>query len=414
MGFVSTLMIALRALRTNVLRSALTMLGIVIGVGAVIAMLGVGKGAQTRVEEQIRSLGTNVLLVSPSSTMTAGARSGSGGVQTLTEDDAIAVGREIPEVQISAPAYRSWAQVIYGNQNWGSGMIGATPEFFEVREWGLEAGRMFEPAELASSGKVVILGQTIASRLFGADTPAEDMVGHTVRVRRVPMVVVGIAARKGQSAVGQDQDEIIFVPLNTARTRIFGLPQGTLRRINNIWIKVAEGEDMKAAEESVRALLRQRHRLQPGQEDDFILRNMSEVMKAQEEASRAMTMLLAAIGGVSLLVGGIGIMNIMLVSVTERTREIGLRMAVGARGRDILSQFLVEAVTLSSIGGLIGVVVGVFAAELVGSSAGWRIEIDTRAIAMAFGFAALVGVFFGYYPARKASRLQPIDALRYE
>ncbi len=414
MDLLATFMIALRALRTNVLRSALTMLGIVIGVGAVIAMLGVGKGAQLRVEEQIRSLGTNVLLVSPSSTMTAGARSGSGAVQTLTEDDAIAIGREIPEVAISAPAFRSWAQVIHGNQNWGSGMLGATPEFFEVREWGLEAGRMFEPGELASSGKVVILGQTIASRLFGADTPVEDMVGRTVRVRRVPMVVVGVAAKKGQSAVGQDQDEIVFVPLNTARTRIIGLPQGTLRRINNIWIKVAEGEDMKAAEESVRALLRQRHRLQPGQEDDFILRNMSEVMKAQEEASRAMTMLLAAIGGVALLVGGIGIMNIMLVSVTERTREIGLRMAVGARGGDILSQFLIEAVTLSCIGGLIGIGAGVVAAELVGQSAGWRIEIDTRAIAMAFGFAALVGVFFGYYPARKASRLQPIDALRYE
>jgi len=414
MDALSTLRIALRALRTNLLRSALTMLGIVIGVGAVIAMLGVGKGAQLRVEEQIRSLGTNVLLVSPSSTITAGARSGSGAVQTLTEDDAIAIAREIPEVAVSAPAYRSWAQVIHGNQNWGTPLMGATPEFFEVREWGLEAGRMFEPGELASSGKVVILGQTVAARLFGADTPVEDMIDRTVRVRRVPMVVVGIAARKGQSAVGQDQDEIVFVPLNTARTRLFGLPQGTLRRINNIWITVGEGEDMKAAEESVRALLRQRHRLQPGQEDDFILRNMSEVMKAQEEASRAMTMLLAAIGGVSLLVGGIGIMNIMLVSVTERTREIGLRMAVGARGRDILSQFLVEAVTLSSIGGLIGVAIGVVAAELVGQSAGWRIEIDARAIVMAFGFAALVGVFFGYYPARKASRLQPIDALRYE
>ncbi len=414
MDFLSTFMIALRALRTNVLRSALTMLGIVIGVGAVIAMLGVGKGAQTRVEEQIRSLGTNVLLVIPSSTITAGARSGSGSTQTLTEDDAIAIGREIPEVEISAPAFRSWSQIIYGNQNIGAALMGATPGYFEVRNWPLEAGRMFEPGELASSGKAVILGWTVATRLFGADTPAEDMIDRTVRVRRVPMVVVGIAAKKGQSAVGQDQDEIVFVPLNTARTRLFGLPQGTLRRVNNIWIKVAEGESMKVAEENVRALLRQRHRLQPGTEDDFVLRNMNEAMKAQEEASRAMTMLLAAIGGVSLLVGGIGIMNIMLVSVTERTREIGLRMAVGARGGDILSQFLVEAVTLSSIGGLIGVAVGVVAAEMVGQSAGWRIEIDASAIVMAFGFAALVGVFFGFYPARKASRLQPIDALRYE
>jgi putative ABC transport system permease protein len=233
-------------------------------------------------------------------------------------------------------------------------------------------------------------------------------------VRRVPLVVIGVAERKGQSAVGQDQDDAVFVPLATARTRLFGVAQGKLRRVNSIWVKVSPGDDMKVAEEGIRALLRQRHRLQPEQEDDFTIRNMTEVMQAQEAASRAMTALLAAIGGVSLLVGGIGIMNIMLVSVTERTREIGLRMAVGARGRDILSQFLVEAVTLSSIGGLIGVALGVAAAQIIGQTSGWRVEVETQAIVMAFGFAALVGVFFGYYPARKASRLQPIDALRYE
>jgi putative ABC transport system permease protein len=228
------------------------------------------------------------------------------------------------------------------------------------------------------------------------------------------MTVIGVAGRKGQSAVGQDQDDAVFVPLSTARTRLFGIAQGKLRRVNSVWIKVAPGEDMKVAEQGIAALLRQRHRIQPGQDDDFTIRNLTEVMQAQQEASRAMTMLLAAIAGVSLLIGGIGIMNIMLVSVTERTREIGLRMAVGARGRDILSQFLVEAVTLSSIGGALGVAIGTAAAEIIGNSAGWRIEIDTRAIAMAFGFAALVGIFFGYYPARKASRLEPIDALRYE
>jgi putative ABC transport system permease protein len=411
---LSTLRIALRALRTNSLRSALTMLGIIIGVGAVIAMIGVGKGAQTRVEEQVRSLGANVMVLWPASTNAGGVRSGTGGVQTLTEDDARAIPIEVPEVSVVAPTHRASAQVVLGNQNWFAAVFGIDNDFFEVREWGLAEGRRFEPNELSGAGKVVILGQTVARQLFGEDTPFEAMIDRVVRVRRVPMTVIGIAERKGQSAIGQDQDDAIFVPLSTARTRLFGIAQGTLRRVNAIWIKVAPGADMKQAEEGIRALLRQRHRLQPGQEDDFTIRNLTEVMQAQEAASRAMTALLAAIAGVSLLVGGIGIMNIMLVSVTERTREIGLRMAVGARGGDILAQFLVEAVTLSSIGGAIGVALGVVAAELVGQSAGWRIEIDTRAIVMAFGFAALVGVFFGYYPARKASRLEPIDALRYE
>jgi putative ABC transport system permease protein len=411
---LSTFRIALRALRTNTLRSALTMLGIIIGVGAVIAMIGVGKGAQTRVEEQVRSLGANVMVLWPASTNSGGVRSGVGGVQTLTEDDARAIGLEVPEVMFAAPTHRASGQVVYGNQNWFAAVFGITNDFFDVREWGLVAGRAFEPTELASAGKVIIIGQTVARQLFGEDTPFEDMIDRTVRLRRVPLTIIGVAEKKGQSAVGQDQDDAVFVPLSTARTRLFGIVQGKLRRVNSIWIKVAPGQDMKQAEEGIRALLRQRHRLQPGQEDDFTIRNLTEVMQAQEAASRAMTALLAAIAGVSLLVGGIGIMNIMLVSVTERTREIGLRMAVGARGGDILSQFLVEAVTLSSIGGAIGVAIGVVAAQLVGQSAGWRIEIDTGAIVMAFGFAALVGIFFGYYPARKASQLEPIDALRYE
>jgi len=411
---LATFRIALRALRTNTLRSGLTMLGIIIGVAAVIAMIGVGKGAQSRVEEQVRSLGANVMVIWPSSTNTGGVRSGTGGVQTLTEDDARAIALEVPEVMYAAPTHRASGQVVHGNQNWFAAVFGVDNDFFDVREWPLAAGRPFEPNELASAGKVIILGQTVARQLFGEDTPHEDMIDRVVRLRRVPLTVIGIAARKGQSAVGQDQDDAVFVPLSTARTRLFGVVQGKLRRINSVWIKVHPGEDMKAAEEGIRTLLRQRHRLAPGQEDDFSLRNLTEVMQAQEAASRAMTGLLAAIASVSLLVGGIGIMNIMLVSVTERTREIGLRMAVGARGRDILSQFLVEAVTLSCIGGAIGVALGTVAAELVGQSAGWRIEIESRAVVMAFGFAALIGIFFGWYPARKASRLEPIDALRYE
>jgi putative ABC transport system permease protein len=411
---LSTLRIALRALRTNSLRSALTMLGIVIGVGAVVAMIGDGKGAQTRVEEQVRSLGANVMVMWNASTNTGGVRSGAGGAQGLTEDDARAIELEVPEVLHASPTQRGSGQIVYGNRNWWTATYGTDNAFFEIREWPLAAGRLFEPSEMVSSGKVVILGQTVARQLFGEDVPYEEMIDRTVRLRRVPLTVIGIAERKGQSAVGQDQDDGVFVPLSTARTRLFGIVQGKLRRVNSIWIKVAPGQDMKVAEEGIKSLLRQRHRIQPGQDDDFTVRNLTEVMQAQEAASRAMTALLAAIAGVSLLIGGIGIMNIMLVSVTERTREIGLRMAVGARGRDVLSQFLAEAVTLSSIGGLIGLGVGLVAAELIGQSSGWRIEIDGRALVMAFGFAALVGVFFGYYPARKAARLQPIDALRYE
>jgi putative ABC transport system permease protein len=414
MDLFSTLRIALRALRTNMMRSALTMLGIIIGVAAVIAMIAVGRGAQNRVEDQVRSLGANVMVLWPSSSNTGGVRSGTGGVQTLTEDDARALALEVPEVMYAAATHRGSGQLVYGNQNWFAAVFGINNDFFDVREWPLAAGRQFEANELASSGKVIILGQTVARQLFGADTPFEEMIDRTVRVRRVPLTVIGVAERKGQSAVGQDQDDAVFVPLSTARTRLFGVVQGKLRRINSIWIKVRPGDDMKAAEEGVRALLRQRHRLAPGQDDDFTLRNLTEVMQAQEAASRAMTGLLAAIASVSLLVGGIGIMNIMLVSVTERTREIGLRMAVGARGGDILSQFLVEAVTLSCIGGAIGVLLGVIAAEVVGQSAGWQIVIETRSVVLAFGFAALIGIFFGYYPARKASRLEPIDALRYE
>jgi putative ABC transport system permease protein len=414
MDILSTFRIALLALRTNALRSALTMLGIIIGVAAVIAMIAVGKGAQSRVEEQVRSLGANVMVVFPSSQNSGGVRSGSGGIQTLTEDDARAVALEVPEVMFAAPTHRASGQVVYSNQNWFAAVYGVNNDFFEVREWPLVAGRTFEAGEIASSGKVIILGQTVARQLFGEDTPFEDMIDRVVRLRKVPLTVIGVAERKGQSAVGQDQDDAVFVPLSTARTRLFGVVQGKLRRINSIWIKVSPGQDMKSAEDGTRNLLRQRHRLAAGQEDDFTLRNLTEIMQAQEAASRAMTALLAAIASVSLLVGGIGIMNIMLVSVTERTREIGLRMAVGARGGDILSQFLVEAVTLSCIGGAIGVALGVFAAEMVGKSASWRIEIQPPAILLAFGSAALIGIFFGFYPARKASQLEPIEALRYE
>ena len=414
MSWLSTLRIALNALRVNKLRSMLTMLGIIIGVGAVITMIAVGGGAQARVEEQIRSLGANVMIILPGSTTSSGIRLGAGAAQTLTEDDARAIAIEIEEVQASAPTLRGSGQLVFGNTNWSTQVYGSTPEYFEVREWKLATGRMFEPQELTGAAKVALIGQTTVRQLFGENMPMESAVDQTIRVRKVPMTVIGVLERKGQSALGQDQDDVLFVPLSTARNRLFGSPQGKLRRVGTISIKVRDNADMKLAEERIRELLRQRHRLQPGAEDDFTIRNLTEMLQAQEASSRVLSLLLAAVASVSLLVGGIGIMNIMLVSVTERTREIGLRMAVGARSRDILTQFLIEAVTLSLIGGLLGVVLGVGGSIAIGNFAGWRTDMQAEAVLLAVGFAAAVGVFFGFYPARKASKLLPIEALRYE
>jgi putative ABC transport system permease protein len=402
--------IALRALAINKLRSALTMLGIVIGVGAVIVMIAVGAGAQKRVEEQIRALGSNLLLVMSGARTQGGVRLALGSGQTLSEDDAIAINRDIPEA-LAAPALRGGAQVVWGNTNWSTQIYGTTPEYLLVREWALAAGRSFEPSETAGAGKVCLIGSTVARELFGATDP----VGQVVRIKRVPFTVIGVLETKGQSLMGTDQDDLIIMPISTARGRVLGsATQAKQRAVGTIWVKAAEGYDTKLVEEQVRALLRQRHRLQPGSDDDFSLRNLQEVMSAQEASSRVLALLLAAVASVSLLVGGIGIMNIMLVSVTERTREIGLRMAVGARTRDILGQFLVEAVTLSLIGGLIGVALGTGASLAIGSFLGWRVLLSPEAIGLAVAFAFVIGVFFGFYPARKAARLNPVEALRFE
>ncbi|HEU4646363.1 MAG TPA: ABC transporter permease, partial [Burkholderiales bacterium] len=352
--------IALRALAVNKLRSGLTMLGIIIGVAAVIVMVAVGAGAQARVEEQIRALGSNLLLILSGARTQGGVRLAVGSSYTLSEDDALAINREIQEAT-AAPALRGGAQVIWGNGNWSTQIYGTTPEYLAVREWRLASGRIFEPAEMSGAGKVCIVGQTVVRELFGGDDP----VGQVVRIKRVPFTVIGVLENKGQSMMGSDQDDIILIPIATARSRVLGAANlAKQRAVSTIWVKVADGYDTQAAETQVRALLRQRHRLQPGAEDDFSLRNLAEVMAAQEASSRVLALLLAAVASVSLVVGGIGIMNIMLVSVTERTREIGLRMAVGARTRDILGQFLVEAVTLSLIGGLAGVLLGVGGALL--------------------------------------------------
>ena len=410
MNFLALLRIALRALAVNKMRSALTMLGIVIGVGAVIVMIAVGAGAQARVEEQIRSLGSNLLLVMPGSTTSGGVRMGFGSGSTLTEDDVLAINREIPEA-IAAPALRGSAQVIWGNSNWSTQIYGTTPEYLDVRQWPLVSGRTFEPAEMAGAAKVALIGATVARQLFGAADPLDQ----SIRIERVPFTIIGVLDTKGQSLMGTDQDDLILVPIKTARSRVLGTASAARNRtVGTIWVKAADGMDTKVVEEQVRALLRQRHRIQAGGDDDFSLRNLQEVMAAQEASSRVLALLLAAVASVSLLVGGIGIMNIMLVSVTERTREIGLRMAVGARTRDILGQFLVEAVTLSLIGGLAGVGLGIGASFMIAELAGWRIVLSPEAVGLAVAFAFAIGVFFGFYPARKAARLNPVEALRFE
>jgi putative ABC transport system permease protein len=410
MNFAALLRIALRALAVNKLRSALTMLGIVIGVGAVIVMIAVGAGAQARVEEQIRALGSNLLLVMPGSTTAGGVRMGFGSGSTLTEDDVVAINREIPEA-LAAPALRGAAQAIWGNANWSTQVFGVTPEYLDVRQWPLVAGRSFEPGEMAGAAKVCLIGATVAKQLFGASDPLDQ----SIRIKRVPFTVIGVLDVKGQSLMGTDQDDLILMPIKTARSRVLGTASAARNRtVGTIWIKAADGVGTKPVEAQVRELLRQRHRIQAGADDDFSLRNLAEVMAAQEASSRVLALLLAAVASVSLLVGGIGIMNIMLVSVTERTREIGLRMAVGARTRDILGQFLVEAVTLSLIGGLIGVALGIGGALAIAELAGWRILISPAAVALAVAFAFVIGVFFGFYPARKAARLNPVEALRFE
>ncbi len=410
MNSLAALRSALRALAANTLRSILTMLGIIIGVAAVITMIAVGEGATNRVKEQMQGLGSNIMLIFSGTVTQGGARLGAQSGQALTEEDALAIALEVPEVQVAAPVSRTGAQVVAGNANWSTSIFGTTSDYLEARDWTLESGRLFEPAELAGSAKVAIIGQTTARELFGDADPLDQVI----RVRKVPVTIVGLLAKKGQNANGQDQDDVLMLPISTYRNRIQGGSGGKSRRIGSVTVKVREGQSMKLAEDNIKDLLRQRFKIQPNADDTFTIRNLSEILQAQEASSRIMTMLLAAVAGISLVIGGIGIMNIMLVSVTERTREIGLRMAVGARGRDILTQFLIEAVTLSLIGGAIGVVLGAAATWAIGQFAGWQVSMTWSSILLAAGFSGFVGVFFGFYPARRASRLLPIQALRYE
>jgi putative ABC transport system permease protein len=411
MNLAEALRSALDALRANVLRSALTMLGIIIGVTAVIVMVAVGSGARAKVMQQIQSLGSNLIIVVSGSMTSGGVRMGVGSRWTLSEEDAAALARDVSPVQLAVGTVRGSAQIVAGNTNWSTVVLGVSAGYLEARDWELSSGRDFTAQELSGAGKVVLLGETVVKNLFGEGV---DPVGQIIRVRATPFTVVGMLARKGQNTQGQDQDDVAVMPVSTAKQKVLGTSRANARAVAAMLVKVRDGEDMAEAERLMRETLRQRHRLTAAQEDDFWIRNLTEVANTQLESSKALALLLAAVAGVSLLVGGIGIMNIMLVSVTERTREIGLRLAVGARRRDILNQFLIEATTLAAIGGTVGVVLGIGGSIIVAELARWPTLIDWEVVLAAVGFSALIGVFFGFYPAQRASILDPIEALRHE
>ena len=406
--FLQSLLIALRALRVNKMRSLLTMLGIIIGIAAVIAMVAIGAGASKMISDQIASIGSNLLLVIPGSTTSGGLRSGSGGMPTLTFDDARAIKTECPSVADVAPTVRGSAPIVYGNQNWSTIVLGVTPEVLTVREWSLSAGRNISNSDVDGAAKNCIIGQTVADNLFGSADP----IGRVIRIKKIPFTVIGVLDKKGQSPQGTDQDDTIFIPLTTAQRKVFG--SQFPNTVNAMMIQAKSADVLKQAEDEVTSLLDQRHRIGPTKERDFTIRNLSEILAVSEQSSKVMSILLGAVASISLVVGGIGIMNIMLVSVTERTREIGIRMAIGAKQRDILMQFLTEAVLLTTCGGIIGMGLGVVGAIMVSKLMKWPTLISTEAIVIAFLFSAGVGIFFGFYPARKAASLNPIEALRYE
>ena len=397
---------ALRALRRNKLRSALTMLGVVIGVGAVIVMVSIGQGASAAVRAQIEALGTNLLMVLPGATTRAGVRSGWGGATTLTVADARAIGEECSAVSGVAWSRRQIAQVIQGELNWSTLVQGASPAYFAVRNWPLASGEYFGSRDEETANRVVVLGQTVVDNLFG---PGEDPLGAVIRVKDVPFRVIGVLERKGQTTWGQDQDDIVIAPYTTIQKKLLGITY-----IHQVSIAATSSDAVERTAVAVTQLLRERHKIQNPDDDDFSVRTVEEMAQTRVQMAQTMNGLLMSVASVSLLVGGIGIMNIMLVSVTERTREIGLRLAVGARTRDILRQFLAEAVSLSFVGGMLGMVLGVAVSEGLTRGLGWHTTITGSSILIAFAFAAAVGVFFGYYPARTAANLDPIEALRYE
>jgi len=404
-----TTKIALRALRRNAMRSLLTTLGIIIGVAAVIAMVSIGQGASVSVQEKIARMGNNMLVILSGTTTQGGVRTGFGGAPSLKVADARAIQRECPAVSAVTYTRRQVQQVVAGNQNWSTAILGVTPEYQVVRDWPVAAGRFLTRQEDESAATSAVLGETVVQNLFG---PGQSPLDQIIRIRNVPFRVVGVLIPKGQSTQGNDQDDAIFIPFTTAERKVFGTQR--LGMVGAIMVSAVSPEAIPEAERQIKNLLRDRHRLNRGQADDFSIRNMADIAATAQSTNQVMNILLLSVASVSLLVGGIGIMNIMLVSVTERTREIGIRMAVGAKGRDILTQFLLEAVVLSSIGGVAGVVLGIVGAKLVSALAQWPTIVPPDAVFLAVVFSAAVGIFFGFYPARKAARLDPIQALRYE
>jgi len=405
MRIAPTFNVAYRALRRNKMRSVLTALGIIIGVGAVIAMVGIGNGAKAQVEAQIASLGENVILIFSGSTTSSGIRTGWGGAGTLKIENAEAIRREVPGVIGVSEEVVSTTQVAAGNQNWFTRIFGESADYFDIRQWPLADGAPFTAQDVRGANKVCVIGRTTATQIYGNENP----IGQILRIKNVPFTITGVLTPKGLSPQGVDQDDIVVMPYTSAMKRVIG---GT--NLRNINVQIGDPGQIAAAQQQIITLLRQRHNIRPGRDDDFTVRTQQEIAEAATATSRVMTVLLGAIAGVSLVVGGIGIMNIMLVSVTERTREIGVRMAVGAHGTDILTQFLIEAVTLSSVGGVIGIICGIGVSALLSIYAHWPTLISIGSIAIAFLFSAAVGVFFGFYPARKAAALDPIEALRYE
>jgi putative ABC transport system permease protein len=403
-----TFRLALRALLRNKMRSFLTMLGIIIGVSAVIAMVAIGEGAKAQVEKQFAAMGTSLLIIMPGSSTSGGARGGFGSQPTLTWDDLKSIQSEVASVRSAAPVLRSSAQLISEDQNWTTTVQGTTPQYFEIRTWSIASGSGITQSDVEGGTKVIVLGQTVASRLFGSGDP----VGQVVRIKNTPFQVVGVLQPKGQSPTGQDYDDGAFVPVSTFQSKIQGGLQKYLS--GTIFVSAVSAADTARAQAAVTNLLRDRHRIPSGADDDFSIRNLTEIAGAQQEGTKTMTTLLASIAFVSLVVGGIGIMNIMLVSVTERTREIGVRMAVGAKPHHILAQFLVEALTLSLLGGLLGVAIGVGGGAWLAAKFAWPILVRPDIVGISVVFSAMVGVCFGLYPARKASLLDPIEALRYE
>jgi len=405
MDFMNTFQLALRALSRNKMRSALTMLGIIIGVGAVIAVVSIGQGAQYIVQQGIQAMGTNAVFIAAGSNRAGGVRQGYGGVKTLTIDDMNAILREIPLIKQAAPAVQSRQQVVYGNQNWNTSITGTTPNYFDIRTWPVQAGSVFSDEEVDLAANVCVIGTTVSKILF----LNEDPIGKTIRIGNLPFRVDGVLESKGQNVTGQDQDDVIFAPYTTVQRKISGITW--LQFIN---ASAVSQQASVASVDPITSLLRERHRIRRGDDDDFLIRTQSDIADLQNQTQSTMTYLLGGIASVSLLVGGIGIMNIMLVSVTERTREIGVRMAVGATEDDVRRQFLVEAVTLSMMGGFIGILIGLIGSALISNLLSWPTLISGKAIVAAVIFSAAVGIFFGYYPAHKAAQLDPIEALRYE